>query len=920
MLHAYFLPGNLGPADLQCVRREIFSINHKWYDIGLELKVVFTTLDNIKANFSETCKCLTEMLKHWLTRTHPHPSWSGLVKALSSEPVGEKRLAREIHDKYCEVFSDERAQKIINRALEKGCIKQRNIVGVLTGLMGSGKTWLLNRLFHMPPPDVYTSTGASEKSLRGLLCHIGNIESWKLLSKEDLENLLVPFFSDGMTQTDRTDIVALLKILSALDPSDAVTSASLSQFTIPSPENTQPSDTFSARTEALPLPGKSPLGKGMVSKIKRRMAYSDSASQPLMPELVFMIDTGGQPELMEVMPSFIHNANLALLVLNLMYSLDEHPPISLHIEGVDYKRKLSSQYTVRQIVLKLASTLQSKMSRQLTSTNLRLLVVATHPDCVEGDVMSRIDMLNKELKSLLLPLFKEELILFETPDKIAFVVNLKKPNRADEKTLELIRTKVSEQVGQIFDVPNSFFILEQNLIEFATTKNRHILLLDECVQVGKGLKMDDEMVKAALVLFHRQNTFLYFRHILPNHIFVNPQIPLDVVNRIVRFNYQVNAGELQGFPAKFISSLQDGIITEEMFNLKELSSLFVPGIYECHHAIKLLCHTFTIAPLSCEQQQSNAISQSSSCKEFLMMCLLPTLSDKQLAQHIPHLSDTVPLVIKFNNNFVPLNCFSSTISCLLSEHQWIISSKGDSTSPPECLAHNIASLYDENHMKIVLVDVAHHIEVYVEEDDRDILQKVCSQVCETVFSAIKRVFDVMRLSKLEVTRAVLCPCKAVPKPHSACYFPKYGKNYLYCSATNKSVGTANDQHMMWLCNDVTQPAVNNASTELLSHPPFVSTVTTSEVMPNLLELQQFKIHQKVLSYRKFGTFLLKDDTGSIVNNIKAACLGKPEDIVTEILIQWINGRGQPCTWMSLIEALRHCDLNVLANEIVTRGT
>ena len=117
------------------------------------------------------------------------------------------------------------------------------------------------------------------------------------------------------------------------------------------------------------------------------------------------------------------------------------------------------------------------------------------------------------------------------------------------------------------------------------------------MQVGERLKMNDEVVKAALVLFHHQNTFLYFRHILPNHIFIKPQIPLDVVNSIVRFSYQVSEGELQGFPAKFVPMLKDGIITEEMLGLKELSSLFVSGVYEPKDAIKLLFHTFTIAPL-----------------------------------------------------------------------------------------------------------------------------------------------------------------------------------------------------------------------------------------------------------------------------------------------------------------------------------
>lgn len=40
---------------------------------------------------------------------------------------------------------------------------------------------------------------------------------------------------------------------------------------------------------------------------------------------------------METMPCLIHNANLALLVLNLMYGLDDHPPIQFHVKGVASK-------------------------------------------------------------------------------------------------------------------------------------------------------------------------------------------------------------------------------------------------------------------------------------------------------------------------------------------------------------------------------------------------------------------------------------------------------------------------------------------------------------------------------------------------------------------------------------------------------
>lgn len=66
----------------------------------------------------------------------------------------------------------------------------------------------------------------------------------------------------------------------------------------------------------------------------------------------------------------------------------------------------------------------------------------------------------------------------------------------------------------------------------------------------------------------------------------------------------------------------------------------------------------------------------------------------------------------------------------------------------------------------------------------------------------------------------------------------------------------------------------------------------------------------------FGIFLLNDETGSRVNSIEDECHGKPERINTKIMEMWLTGEGEPCTWQTLINTLRDCDLNVLADQIL----
>ena len=96
---------------------------------------------------------------------------------------------------------------------------------------------------------------------------------------------------------------------------------------------------------------------------------------------------------------------------------------------------------------------------------------------------------------------------------------------------------------------------------------------------------------------------------------------------------------------------------------------------------------------------------------------------------------------------------------------------------------------------------------------------------------------------------------------------------------------------------------------------FGATVTGKKelTLPNLL---QIKIHKKIgANYMDFGIFLLNDDDGSQLESIEMECQGKPECIARKIFQEWVLGKGKPLTWQTLVETLRDCELNVLADQI-----
>ena len=70
------------------------------------------------------------------------------------------------------------------------------------------------------------------------------------------------------------------------------------------------------------------------------------------------------------------------------------------------------------------------------------------------------------------------------------------------------------------------------------------------------------------------------------------------------------------------------------------------------------------------------------------------------------------------------------------------------------------------------------------------------------------------------------------------------------------------------------------------------------------------------NYTTFGTFLLKDDNGTIIPGIESAKMHNVTEINKTILQNWIGGKGEePFTWDTLVKCLRDADLNGLANDI-----
>ena len=85
----------LSVKDLYPVYKALQGARNKWYFMGLALELSAADLDSIRKEFHDNPEdCLKEMLKKFLVKGDPKPTWQLFVDALKN--IGHGALAEEV--------------------------------------------------------------------------------------------------------------------------------------------------------------------------------------------------------------------------------------------------------------------------------------------------------------------------------------------------------------------------------------------------------------------------------------------------------------------------------------------------------------------------------------------------------------------------------------------------------------------------------------------------------------------------------------------------------------------------------------------------------------------------------------------------------------------------------------------------------
>ena len=528
---------------------------------------------------------------------------------------------------------------------------------LLMGVAGSGKSSVKDLLLDNPPKVERSSTSCRDRVLhvRPVTNHLfqSTGEKWEEVSQQEMVSLLAL----AVQHLPR----------SSLDSLSAVLQSRLRQRLAPS----IPSDsTLSSSAPVLVSPVQQAIVT-VVNLVLEAMPGSGPAqTYPIRDKELFgtktvrVTDNGGQPQFQDIAPLFIRHASAGLFVMRLTDDFDDCPFDDLYKDGKLVGTPSPSHLTHGETILSLLRSFSS------FGHNSQFIFVGTFLDRIRDHriVLEK----NKRLFELLPPELRSEVVYSNhRMDKILFTLNACSRDATTKEVAQEIRKAVEGSASLDFEVPLWWFIIELSLHNLCSLLERGILRKSECVDLAECLGFHPDALVAALMYFDEMCIAHYYPEILPDIVFVDPQVPLDKISELTQHAISLrNARDdtVVAVPPKWRRFRDEGVLTVDMLESKEFQKHFKEGLFTPSSLIAIMKELLIIAPLTI-QLPGDAESPLSQM-EFFMPTLLTSIPPSGLEEHRVFSPSADPLLIRFLSGCVRCGVFCCLVVYLMRRCEW----------------------------------------------------------------------------------------------------------------------------------------------------------------------------------------------------------------------------------------------------------
>ena len=679
--------------------------------------------------------------------------------------------------------------------MREGSTKVLIVKALIIGPPGVGKTGIRYLLLGLPPPPRRTSTPLATRATRAISFYrikadgSGDV-TWtefdddtylKYIAEEVKMIELNP--SHAVPPQPATSTTPVVTGSSAQEPSDVDhTPPVLSPAT---PLVSSSSSEGCVQDANPPVPLKS---EGTVFNVARKIFTDPEPSKK--PEtnktFVHLIDSGGQPSFISLVPAFVRGSTVNIVASKLNYSINdklqyEYVKDDQHLRQPT-KLEKSQLEGIEDLIRTLSSVKHSDEGCSKGSSEPKFLLVGTHADKHWSLFQETLSGKNRWLKKSLGEL-KSMCIEVNDDGDILLPINTLITKGRNE-VASSIRQKIMDACSDAeVDIPTRWYVFELEVSGKAKKESRSVLGRAECIEVGGNLSMGEEDVMAALVFFDGAALCLYFPAAAPHLVFTDSQAILSEVTEILNlgiidFHLIRSQYPLLSDHMKLVRTLRTQGLFNKMLVDIVCSKYRVNEEGKCSYSVDdflaILEHLLIIAPVCIDGEEL-----------FIIPSILPTSNKIS-----PLAGKLAPLVLLCRTRVIPLGMFSALVVALLFNELFVLD---------EILGRNAVSLECKLGGVVQLVEC--HAWLTVDYNGHP---SAASRIRVAIHHAIATVCRQRHLDTEQIvfTDGFFCPfkrcesilhhCKVSSSPH-----------WLTCSVRPKvASGPCSDEGMLaWLAGE-----------------------------------------------------------------------------------------------------------------------
>ena len=450
--------------------------------------------------------------------------------------------------------------------------------------------------------------------------------------------------------------------------------------------------------------------------------------------MLHVLDTGGQPEFLEVLAALLMGPSINLLVFKLNEPLEERYVVEYVAPDGSRSKPYVSSFTVEEVLFQalasvsftlppVPSSLASLNSRNASSA--MTIFVGTHKDKATDEQFKVIDnTLSMKLNGTVHP--ETKVIHYPSTEgqeldptfRTVVAVDNTKADDPGLKQLQEMLTASLKKLNKGADTPLAWLMLHLSLRSFKA----RVISFEKCRTIGKacGIDTDDELKLALWFLSHECGIFRYYPEIegLEDVVVCDTQVLFDSITNFVTSTFDTP----RAYTDVEMRFRQTGRCPKS-----EAEKLLNDSV-EIHFdkLVKLLEHLHILCVVS---------NENSETEEFFLPCILRPYPVEIWKRSTALLA---PLLITFDCGYCPLGLFSALIvhlasSRLQSDLKWQVNNYNGR------LHRNlVAFLVGEDCDKVFFIARPTFYEIWIErnQEEKLPLHELCSQICTITDNAL----------------------------------------------------------------------------------------------------------------------------------------------------------------------------------------